>query len=74
MFLRYEKIISENDGINGLSEAEQLEIVRREIAKKITDEIIKRGFLKLEISNELHDDFGVIRKIRGTVQVFNPDQ
>lgn len=73
MLLKAEKIISHGDTLLDKSTDEIFSIARRELAGKITDEMISKGLVKIETTSEIHDDFGTILKVRASVRAYNPD-
>ena len=73
MLLKAEKIISHGDVLMDKSTDEIYDIVRRELAEKIVDECISRELLKVEVVNQIHDDFGAILKVRVSLRAYNPD-
>lgn len=73
MLLKAEKILTHGDVLMDKSTDEIFDIVRRELCEKIVDGIISRNLLKIQIVNELHDDFGALLKVRVTTRVYNPD-
>ena len=73
MLLKAEKIISHGDVLLDKSTDEIYDIARRELACKIVDECISKGLLKVEVVNQIHDDFGSILKVRVSLRAYNPD-
>ena len=73
MLLKAEKIISHGNVLMDKSTDEIYAIVRRELAEKIVDECISKELLKVEVVNQIHDDFGPILKVRASLRVYNPD-
>ena len=73
MLLKSERIISDHDVLINKSQEEIFDIVRRELARRIADDCVSKGLIKVEIVNELHDDFGQICKVRATLRAYNPD-
>ena len=73
MLLKAERIISYDDVLMDKSQDEIYDIVRRDLARRIMDECISKGLLKVEIVNALHHDFGSIQKVRASLRAYNPD-
>ena len=55
------------------SEEEIFKYVRNELATKIVEELINNRKVKIEIASQMNDDFGMIVKVRASVQAYNPD-
>lgn len=73
MLAKAERIISEHDVLINKSQEEIFDIVRRELARRIADDCVSKGLIKVEIANERSDDFGMICKVRATLRVYHPD-
>lgn len=73
MLLKAEKILSHGDVLIDKSTDEIFNIVRREMCEKFVDAMITKDLVKIQIVNEMHDDFGEILKVRASIRVYNPD-
>ena len=73
MLIKAERIISHGDVLLDKSEDEIFGIVRKELAVKMAEDMIEKGLIKTEMVSQVHDDFGVIAKIRASVRAYNPD-
>lgn len=76
MLIKAEKILTYDNYDNILldkSPEEIFNIVRRELIEKMVDDCIGRGLVKIEVLNELHDDFGKLIKVRASLRIYNPD-
>ena len=73
MLLKAERIISHDNYLLNASEYDIFQLVRRELAEKITSDMIDKGLVKVDISKETTDDIGTIVKARAMVRAYNPD-
>ena len=73
MLLKAEKILSHGDILLNTSEREIFQMARHELAEKIVSDMIDKKLVKIEIAQEIHDDFGAIVKVRAMVRAYNPD-
>ena len=73
MLIEAKRIISHGDVLLDKSEEEIFRIVQYELACKIAEDMIRKGLIKTELTNSLHDDFGLITKIRASVRAYHPD-
>ena len=73
MLIEAERIISHGDVLLDKSEDEIFRIVQYELACKIAEEMVRRGLIKAELTNSLHDDFGQITKIQASIRAYHPD-
>lgn len=73
MLIKAERIISHGNVLLDKSEDEIFRIVQYDLACKIAEEMVRRGLIKAEITNSLHDDFGSITKIQASVRAYHPD-
>lgn len=73
MLLTAERILTHEDQLSELSEQEMFRYIKNELASKIVSEMLKKEVMKIETVSQLHDDFGVVARIRASVRVYNPD-
>lgn len=73
MLLKAERIISHDNYLLNASEYDIFQLVRHELAEKITSDMIDKGLVKIDIANEMTDDLGAIVKVRAMVRAYNPD-
>ena len=73
MLLKAERIISHDNYLLNESDYDIFQLVRHELAEKITSDMIDKGLVKIDIANEMTDDFGAIVKVRAMVRAYNPD-
>ena len=73
MLLKAERIISHDNYLLNESDYDIFQLVRHELAEKITSDMIDNGLVKIDIANEMTDDIGPIVKVRAMVRAYNPD-
>lgn len=74
MLLIAEKIMYQNDRY-GISENELYEIIKKELAEKLVEEMMKENLIKIMIqTDKLNAALGTVEtRIRATVRAYNPD-
>lgn len=73
MLLKAEKILSYDNTLSNSSVDEAFKKIKCELSEKLAEMMLNKDLIKIEIANELNDDFGSITKIKATVRAYHPD-
>ena len=74
MLIQTERIITQNE-YNYFGDPEKLiEITKRELVQELVNKLNESEKVKVVITNEMSNSFGIIMRIRASIRVYNPDE